>query len=35
MFEQTFKNIDKILREDGGCSTELEYIEQIIRKSPN
>ena len=28
MFEQTFKNIDKILREDDGIATELEYAEQ-------
>ena len=28
MFEAIFKNIDKQLREDSGCSTELEYVEQ-------
>jgi len=28
MFEQTFKNIDNILRKDAGCSSELDYIEQ-------
>ena len=28
MFETIFKNIDKQLREDSGCSTELEYVEQ-------
>ena len=28
MFEQTFKNIDDILRKEAGCSTELEYTEQ-------
>ena len=28
MFEQTFKNIDDILRKDAGCSSELDYIEQ-------
>ena len=28
MFEQTFKNIDDVLRKDAGCSTELDYIEQ-------
>jgi len=28
MFEQTFKNIDNILRTDDGNSTELDYIEQ-------
>lgn len=28
MFEQTFKNVDDILRKDGGCSSELDYIEQ-------
>jgi type I restriction enzyme M protein len=28
MFEQTFKNIDGILRRDAGCSTALDYAEQ-------
>src|SRR6266853_187699 len=28
MFEQAFKNIDDILRKEGGCTTELDYIEQ-------
>ena len=28
MFEQVFKNLDKILREDDGVSTETEYVEQ-------
>lgn len=28
MFEQTFKNIDDVLRRDDGCSSELDYIEQ-------
>jgi len=28
MFEQTFKNIDDILHEDAGCSSELDYVEQ-------
>jgi len=28
MFEQTFKNIDGILRNAGGCQTELDYVEQ-------
>ena len=28
MFEKVFKNIDKILRDDAGCSTELDYAEQ-------
>jgi type I restriction enzyme M protein len=28
MFEQTFKNIDNVLREDAGCSSELDYVEQ-------
>jgi type I restriction enzyme M protein len=28
MFEQTFKNIDDILRKDAGCSSELDYLEQ-------
>lgn len=29
MFEQTFKNIDDILRKEAGCATELDYAEQI------
>jgi len=28
MFEQSFKNIDNVLRTDSGCGTELDYIEQ-------
>jgi len=28
MFEQTFKNIDDVLRKEAGCATELDYIEQ-------
>jgi type I restriction enzyme M protein len=28
MFEQTFRNIDDILRKEAGCSTELDYTEQ-------
>ena len=28
MFENTFKRIDDILREDAGCTTELDYTEQ-------
>lgn len=28
MFEQIFKNIDDAFREDAGCSSELDYIEQ-------
>ena len=28
MFEQTFKNIDDILRRDAGCESELDYVEQ-------
>jgi len=28
MFEQTFKNIDDILRKDSGCTSELDYTEQ-------
>ena len=28
MFETTFKNLDRALRKDDGCSTELDYIEQ-------
>lgn len=29
MFEQTFKNLDNILHGDSGCSTELDYTEQV------
>lgn len=29
MFEQVFKNIDDILRKEAGCTTELDYTEQI------
>ena len=28
MFEQSFKKIDNILRQDSGCGTELDYVEQ-------
>ncbi len=28
MFEQTFKNMDDILRKEAGCASELDYIEQ-------
>ena len=28
MFEQTFKNIDDVLRQEAGCSSELDYTEQ-------
>ena len=28
MFEQTFRNIDDVLRKDAGCSSELDYTEQ-------
>jgi len=28
MFEQTFKNIDDVLRHEAGCTTELDYTEQ-------
>jgi type I restriction enzyme M protein len=28
LFEQTFKNIDDVLRKDAGCSSELDYVEQ-------
>jgi type I restriction enzyme M protein len=28
MFEQTFRNIDNVLREEAGCATELDYTEQ-------
>ena len=29
MFEQTFKNIDDILHKDAGCTSELDYTEQL------
>jgi hypothetical protein len=28
MFEQTFKNIDDVLRKEAGCASELDYTEQ-------
>lgn len=28
MFEQTFNNIDNVLRQEAGCTTELDYTEQ-------
>ena len=28
MFEQTFNNIDNVLRQEAGCSSELDYTEQ-------
>ena len=28
MFEQTFKNIDDVLRKEAGCTTELDYTDQ-------
>ncbi len=28
MFEQIFKNIDDVLRQETGCGTELDYTEQ-------
>ena len=28
MFEQSFKNIDNLLRKDKGLSTEIDYVEQ-------
>ena len=28
MFQQTFKNIDDVLRHEAGCTTELDYTEQ-------
>jgi type I restriction enzyme M protein len=28
MFEQTFKSIDNVLRNEAGCSSELDYTEQ-------
>lgn len=30
MFEQTFKNIDYILRKDAGCLSKLVYVEQTL-----
>ena len=30
MFEQVFKNIDDILHEDAGCSSELDYVKQTF-----
>jgi len=27
-FEQAFNNIDKVLRQEAGCTTELDYTEQ-------
>ncbi|HEY5085842.1 MAG TPA: type I restriction-modification system subunit M N-terminal domain-containing protein [Gemmatimonadaceae bacterium] len=30
MFEQTFKNIDDVLRQEAGCTTELDYTEQAF-----
>ena len=29
MFEQTFKNLDDVLWKEAGCSSELDYTEQI------
>jgi hypothetical protein len=29
MFEQAFKNIDDVLWKEAGCTTELDYTEQI------
>ena len=28
MFEQTFRNIDDVLRKEAGCATEMDYTEQ-------
>ncbi|MEQ1916835.1 MAG: type I restriction-modification system subunit M N-terminal domain-containing protein, partial [Gallionella sp.] len=28
MFEQTFRNIDDVLRKEAGCASELDYTEQ-------
>ena len=28
MFEQTFRNLDNVLRQEAGCTTELDYTEQ-------
>jgi hypothetical protein len=28
MFEQTFKNMDDVLRKEAGCASELDYTEQ-------
>jgi len=29
MFEQAFKNIDDVLWKEAGCTTELDYTEQV------
>ncbi len=29
MFEQAFKHIDDVLHKDAGCSSELDYTEEI------
>lgn len=29
MFERAFKDIDDVLRKEAGCTTELDYTEQI------
>ena len=29
MFEQTFKNVNAVLWKEGGCTTDLDYTEQI------
>ena len=31
MFEQTFKAIDDVLRNEAGCTTELDYTKQMSR----
>jgi len=30
MFEQTFKNIDDVLRKEAGCAAELDYIAKLM-----
>lgn len=34
MFEQIFKNIDDVLWKEAGCSSELDYTEQTLRRAP-
>ena len=31
MFEQSFKNIDKLLRKDKGLSTEIDYVSSNLK----
>lgn len=32
MFEQVFKNVDDVLWKEAGCTTELDYTEQVVTK---